>query len=205
MSVICQQCGKELSEAEARGVHLCKPAEQPPTGEFVEKANALRRKGATREQWEFATMIGEACDRLDAQQQEIELLKIEAQAGKALWVKAQTARKRLALEVDRLTAENGKEREHSNFMERLLETLIGEGWNKLTIYEAKKRRAENKAQAERIQDYARRILSHIKGEGVEGECRTCGRRFWYVDDEPIACPFCRPEQLIKQALKDKGD
>lgn len=30
-----------------------------------------------------------------------------------------------------------REKDHSNFLERLLTVLYGEGWEKLTIYEAK--------------------------------------------------------------------
>lgn len=31
-----------------------------------------------------------------------------------------------------------KEKEHSQFLEELLQTLYGEGWEELTLYEAKK-------------------------------------------------------------------
>lgn len=49
--------------------------------------------------------------------------------------------------------------------------------------------AENK-------DYARRLLSHKKGEGVKATCDIHGD-WWYVDDEPIVCPKCRPKQALQ--------
>lgn len=53
------------------------------------------------------------------------------------------------------------------------------------------------------EEYARRLLSHMKGEGVKATCDIHGD-WWYVDDEPIVCPSCRPEQALKgggQAVK----
>jgi len=67
MSVICQQCGKELSEAEARGVHLCKPAEEPPVAELTKE---LRRLAgcfwkSSNKMERVQTKIIEACDIID--------------------------------------------------------------------------------------------------------------------------------------------
>lgn len=39
-------------------------------------------------------------------------------------------------------------------------------------------------------DLKRRLLSHCKGEAVEGQCFECKKSYWYVDDEPIVCPYC---------------
>ena len=60
------------------------------------------------------------------------------------------------------------------------------------------------SKAEWISDYARRLLSHMRGEGVPSECRTCKKPYWYVDDEPIICPHCHPKEALgERTLKDE--
>lgn len=39
--------------------------EQPPASDFTKECRELRKKGATSEQWEYATKLGEACDIID--------------------------------------------------------------------------------------------------------------------------------------------
>jgi len=41
-------------------------------------------------------------------------------------------------ELTALRAEVEKEKDHSKFLEKLLEAIVGPGWNKLTIYDAEK-------------------------------------------------------------------
>ncbi len=53
-------------------------------------------------------------------------------------------------------------------------------------------------ETELIKDLNRRISSHMKGEGIEGYCSRCDRKFWYVDDEPIECPWCGPPDKAQE-------
>ena len=38
------------------------------------------------------------------------------------------------------------------------------------------------------------ILEHKKGHSIEAECEECLKQFWYIDDDPIVCPYCKPEE-----------
>ena len=58
-----------------------------------------------------------------------------------------------------------------------------EGQYERALQEAHDLISENK-------DLQRRLTSHCKGEAVEAQCPDCKLDFWYVDDEPITCPFC---------------
>ena len=45
---------------------MSKESKDQSNSEFIEGARALLRQGANNEQWEFATLLRKACDRLDA-------------------------------------------------------------------------------------------------------------------------------------------
>ena len=41
--------------------------------------------------------------------------------------------------------------------------------------------------------YKVRLSSHMKGEGCKRFCISCTKPIWFVDDEPLVCPFCGTE------------
>ena len=49
----------------------------------------------------------------------------------------------------------------------------------------------------RIKELERRLLEHLKGHSLEAVCDDCSSHYWYVDDELIVCPHCRPEKALK--------
>lgn len=71
-----------------------------------------------------------------------------------------------------------------------------------TMYNALKPVSEQLQAANK--DYARRLLSHMKGEGLESICDQCGESFWYVDDETIDCPRCKTQEIKKGPLIAPG-
>lgn len=54
---------------------LREASEQPLASEFTKECRALRKKGATSEQLEYATKLMEACDHLDRAEAENKRLK----------------------------------------------------------------------------------------------------------------------------------
>jgi hypothetical protein len=43
----------------------------------------------------------------------------------------------------------------------------------------------------------RRLLEHLKGHSLEAVCSDCANHYWYIDDEVIVCPHCRPKEALK--------
>lgn len=42
--------------------------------------------------------------------------------------------------------------------------------------------------------YLKSLLSdHRKGQAVKFFCKTCTKPIWFVDDEPLKCPYCNEE------------
>ncbi len=41
--------------------------------------------------------------------------------------------------------------------------------------------------------YKLRLESHMKGEGCKHFCQNCTKPIWFVDDEPMICPYCKTE------------
>ena len=54
-----------------------------------------------------------------------------------------------------------------------------------------------KIKDKRIKELERRLLEHLKGHSLEAICDECSSHYWYVDDEPIVCPRCHPEQTLR--------
>jgi len=58
------------------------------------------------------------------------------------------------------TEELQTERDHSRFLEELLRALCGDGWDQLTIYEAKKKKAEIAVLKERCRELENWASAH---------------------------------------------
>ena len=78
----CEHIAAEILDA--RHANVCKAClmeklmlleSKPEPTEFTKKCRELRKRGATHEQWEYATLLMEACDSIDRLSAENDKLK----------------------------------------------------------------------------------------------------------------------------------
>ena len=76
-------------------------------------------------------------------------------------------------EIEEIQSALDGEREHSAFLEKLLKVLYGDGWNKLTLFDAKKIYEHNKALETRLKE-VEEMLNQIFNLGHNNDCIFCG-------------------------------
>ena len=116
-------------------------------------------------------------------------------------------------EIEEIQSALDGEREHSAFLEKLLKVLYGDGWNKLTLFDAKKIYEHNKALEARLKEAEEENLlsrcwmwmnhSHTGMYGDDGEmqCAECFIKYGFFDWKRTPLKEIH-ERIVRAALKD---